>query len=97
MRLARQLIIQPLEDSNIPMAAWLALPELRAPAALFIFCRSHSRLVDANKIDRQWPSSSGTLQDDVDRPSVNAKERRLFDMMPRIRPVGRHRVIERPL
>ena len=91
MRLARQPIIQPLEHIH---GRVVGVARALRPGCL-ILCGPHSRLVDANEIDRQWLSSSGSLQDEVDRPAVNAKERRLFDMMPRVS--VRWGVIERPL
>lgn len=79
MRLTRQPAIQLLKQVHDLMAV------ARAHVGCFCFLRGpHRRLVNTDKIDRHWLSSSRSLQDKVDRPAVNAKKRCLFDMVSRV-------------
>ena len=91
MRLAHQPIVQPLEHIHGRVAG---VARAQHPGR-FLLSGPHRRLVDANKIDRQRLRSSGSLQDEVDRPAVDAKERCLFDVMPCVSVWWS--VIERPL
>ena len=86
--LARQPTVQLLKQvHNLTTVA-------RTQVGCLLLRGPHRRLVDSDKIDRQRLSSSRSLQDEVDRPAVNAKKRCLFDMVSRVS--VRWSVIERP-
>ena len=89
IRLAHQPTIQLLKQVHNLMAV------ARTQVVCFhLLPGPHRRLVDTDKIDHQWLSSSCSLQDKVDRPAVNAIKRRLFDMVSRVS--VRWSVVERP-
>src|SRR6267154_853256 len=86
--LAHQPTVQLLKQVHNLMAI------ARTRVACFFLPGPHRRLVDTDKIDRQRLRSSRSLQDKVDRPTVNSIKRCFFDMVSRVS--VRWSIIERP-